>query len=413
MNFLARGKRLSVAVAVLLAIMGTGAIGPLVAAPAQAATGPIGGLVAMKPTRILDTRSSTGPVPGGGSVSIRIPGAYGFPGSTQAVAVNITATETTAAGFLTAYHSGASAPSTSNVNYGPGQTVANLAIVEVGADGQITIANTSRGTVQIIVDASGYFDASGPHDVPGSYQPVAPTRMLDTRTSPGPIAGGGNVSLRLGGSSGVPATASAVVVNLTVTQSSSFGFISAYPTGSVRPNVSNQNYGTGQTIPNLAVVPVGADGTVTIANTSTGTAHVVADVLGYFLPGVPSTSGAFAPVSPTRLLDTRTSGGPVPSAYVVPFQAAGVAGVPRNASGVWVNLTVTEPTIFGYFTVRGYQTPWVQTSNLNFGDRQTIANMAYVPIGADGKLEIQPILAPVPRLETTHIIVDVFGYTLP
>lgn len=387
-------------------------VGPVGAPPAVAGTGPVGGIVPTMPTRLLDTRTSSGPVPGGGSVSIRISGAHGFPHGTQAVVLNITATNATSSGFLTAHHSGVSAPPTSNVNYGPGHMVANLAIVEVGADGYITISNTSAGSVQIVVDSSGYFDTSGVWDAPGSYQPVVPTRVLDTRTSSGPVAGGSSVPLRLGGTTGVPANASAVVVNLTVTEPTSYGFISAYPAGSAKPNVSNQNYVSGQTVPNLAVVPLGADGTVTIANTSYGTAQVVADVVGYYLPGTPATDGAFVGIAPTRFLDTRTFRGPVVNAETVPFQVAGENGIPQNARGVWVNLTVTEPTTFGYFEARGYMTPWQQTSSLNFGGGQTLANLAFVPVGADGKIEVQAILNQVPRLETTHMVVDVFGYTL-
>ncbi|MCX2749530.1 hypothetical protein OOZ51_17170 [Arthrobacter sp. MI7-26] len=414
----ARTRSRLVGIMLVLAVLYSALIGPVTASPAMAGTGPVGGLTPMTPTRILDTRTSSGPVPGGGSVSIRIPGTNGFPYGTQAVVLNITATDATAAGFLTAHHSGVMAPRTSNVNYGPGQMVANLAIVEVGADGQIAISNTSTGTVQIVVDASAYFAASGPQGSPGSYQAVGPARLLDTRTSSGPIAGGGSVPLRLGGSTGVPTDASAVVVNLTVTESTSYGFITAYPSGSLKPNVSNQNYGTGQTVPNLAVVPVGPDGTVTIANTSSGTAQIIADVVGFFLPGTPTISGAFARVSPVRLVDTRTDGGPVVNAGTVPVQVVGVNGIPQNASGVWVNLTVTEPTTFGYFMARGYRAPWTFTSNLNFSDRQTIANMAYVPIGADGKVEIQTILSQhminwTPVMETSQVIVDVFGYTLP
>lgn len=326
--------------------------------------------------------------------------------------VNITATQPTAAGFLTAYHSGVSAPRTSNVNYGPGQTVANLAIVEVGADGYITISNSSAGSVHIIVDVTAYFGPSGQWDAPGSYRPLAPQRLLDTRTSSGPVPGGGTVPLRLGGATGVPANASAVVANLTVTQPTSNGFISAYPTGSSKPNVSNQNYAQNQTIPSLAVVPVGPDGTVTIANSSSGTVQIVADVFGYFLPGTPATSGAFVAVTPKRFLDTRTFRGPVSSAENVPVKVAGVDGIPSSASGVWVNLTVTEPTRFGYFEARAHFATVSFTSNLNFDRGQTIANMAYVPIGQDGKIEIQPLLNPVPRHETTHVIADVFGYTL-
>ncbi|WAH99393.1 hypothetical protein [Arthrobacter sp. MMS18-M83] len=158
---------------------------------------------------------------------------------------------------------------------------------------------------------------------------------------------------------------------------------------------------------------------MTIANTSSGTAQIIADVVGFFLPGTPTISGAFAGIAPTRLVDTRTYGGPIGNAYTVPVQAAGINGIPQNASGVWVNLTVTEPTTFGYFMARGYRAPWTFTSNLNFGDGQTIANMAWVPIGAEGKIEIQTILnqpmsihwTAVP--ETSQVIVDVFGYTLP
>jgi hypothetical protein len=408
----ARTRSRLVCMMLVLAALCVALIAPVAATPAVAGTGPVGGVTPIGPTRVLDTRTSSGPVAGGSSVSFAVSGRNGFPDGTQAVVLNITATEPTEAGFLTAYHSGVNAPRTSNVNYGPGQTVANLAIVEVGADGHITISNTSKGSVHIIVDASAYFGISGVSDAPGSYRPVSPARLLDTRTSSGPVPGGGSVPLRLGGTTGVPDNAAAVVVNLTVTEATSFGFVTAYPGGSSKPNVSNQNYASGQTIPALAVVPVGPDGTVTIANTSSGTAQVVADVVGYFLPGTPSTSGAFAGIVPTRVLDTRTSGGPVDSAKVVPFQVAGINGVPQNATGVWVNLTVTEPTTFGYFKARGYNAPWQYSTNLNFGGKQTLANMAYVEIGADGKLEIQPLLNPLTYPETTHIVVDVFGYTL-
>lgn len=393
--------------------------GPVAATPAVAGTGPIGGINPMQgpwpglAVRILDTRKTSGAVPGGGSVSFDVPGQNGFPYGTQAAVLNITATDGTAAGFLTAFNDGVSAPRTSNVNYGPGQMVSNLAIVEVGATGRITITNTSAGSVQIIVDASGYFDAVGISDAPGSYRPLVANRLLDTRTSSGPVVGGQSVPLRFGGTTGVPADASAVVMNLTVTQPTSYGFITAYPTGSPKPNVSNQNYVKGQTVPNLAVVPVGPDGTVTIANTSPGSAQIIADVVGYFLPGTPTTSGAFAPIVPARFLDTRTSGGPVGSAYTVPVQVAGVKGVPQNATGVWVNLTVTEPTTFGYFVARPHKAPWSNSSNLNFDRGQTIANMAYIPIAPDGQIEIQPVLEWVPREEFTQVIVDVFGYTLP
>ena len=249
--------------------------------------------------------------------------------------------------------------------------VANLAIVEVGATGQITIANTSAGSVQITVDALAYYDMSGISDAPGSYLGLWYQRGSSTPGLPQvPLPAAKACRSAWAAPPVFRPNAAAVVVNLTVTQPTSFGFITAYPTGTQKPNVSNQNYTKGQTIPSFAVVPVGSNGTVTIANTSSGKAHVIADVVGYFLPGTPTSSGAFAGIAPQRFLDTRTFRGPVGSAYTVPVQVAGVNGIPNNATGVWVNLTVTEPTAFGYVMARGYEAPWQDASNLNFDRRQ-------------------------------------------
>ena len=119
------------------------------------------------------------------------------------------------------------------------------------------------------------------------------------------------MSFKVGGTLGIPTNASAVVLNLTATETKSFGFLTAYAAGSSKPKASNLNYTAGQTVPNLVVVPVGTDGKVTVSNTSSGTAQVIADVAGYFLPGKPTQAGALRALSPTRFLDTRDSSGPV------------------------------------------------------------------------------------------------------
>ena len=86
------------------------------------------------------------------------------------------------------------------------------------------------------------------------------------------------------GRGGVPASGvGAVVVNLTVTQPSAPGFITAYPTGTERPNASSLNFIPGQTVPNLVVAKVGQNGQISLFN-SAGATHLVADIVGYF-PG--------------------------------------------------------------------------------------------------------------------------------
>ena len=84
------------------------------------------------------------------------------------------------------------------------------------------------------------------------------------------------------GRGGVAASATSVVLNVTVTQPKGAGFVSVYPCGLSQPVVSNLNFAAGQTIPNAVVVKVGTDGKVclyTLAAT-----HLLVDVGGYF-PG--------------------------------------------------------------------------------------------------------------------------------
>jgi hypothetical protein len=124
---------------------------------------------------------------------------------------------------------------------------------------------------------------------PGALVTVSPARVLDTRTgnnnAGAPVGSGADLVLQVAGRGGVPSTGvSAVVVNLTVTQPAAPGWVSASADGSVLPPVSNLNFVRGQTVANLAIVPVGADGNIRLHNGLGGTVQLVADVFGYYLP---------------------------------------------------------------------------------------------------------------------------------
>ena len=396
---------------------GVTAAGLVASSPANVALTPVpaepGTAVTITPTRFLDTRTSSGDVGPGGSVSFQVAGVHGVPADASAVVVNITVTIPSSLrtnrsfGFVTAHASGTATPNASNVNYEAGQTVSNLAVVPIGADGKVTLTNTSQyGGVSLVADVSAYYLGGAP-TAPGAFGALAPTRFLDTRTS-GKVGPGGSVSFQAGGVAGVPADAAAVVVNLTVTEPSSYGFVTAHASGTSTPNASNVNYLMDQTIPNLAVVPLGPDGKVTLTNTSSGSVQLVADVSGYFLAGTPVDAGAFGKLAPTRFLDTRTSSGPVAGGGIVSFQVAGVNGVPANVAGVWVNLTVTETQGDGFLTGFASGTPAPGTSNLIYGwTHKTVANMAYLPVGTDGKVSVANN-AP----GSAQIIADVSGYVL-
>ncbi|MGY2745362.1 hypothetical protein ACVWZ8_002479 [Arthrobacter sp. UYCu723] len=356
--------------------------------------------IPIAPFRALDTRTGSA-VGADSSVSFQVGGVSGIPANVSAVTFNLTVTEPRSFGFAAAYASGAARPNASNLNFARGQTVPNSVTVPVGADGKVTLFNRSSGTTHFIADVSGYYIAGTP-TAAGAFKPTAPFRALDTR-SRAAVGADSSVSFQVGGANGIPANVSAVTFNLTVTEPRSFGFAAAYASGAARPNASNLNFATGQTVPNSVTVPVGADGKVTLFNRSSGTTHFIADVSGYYIAGTPTAAGAFKPTAPFRALDTRSRAA-VGADSTVSFQVGGVSGIPAKVSAVTFNLTVTEPRSFG-FAAAYAGTARPNASNLNFATGQTVPNSVTVPVGADGKVTLFNRSS-----GTTHFIADVSGY---
>ena len=118
----------------------------------------------------------------------------------------------------------------------------------------------------------------------GRFHPVVPTRILDDRNGTGgfntPWGPGTTRAVAVAGVNGIPASAKAVVVNITATNGTAGSFLTAWPDGIAQPGTSTLTFGPGQTIPNLAVVKLGANGKIAIAN-QLGSVDVVGDVVGY------------------------------------------------------------------------------------------------------------------------------------
>jgi hypothetical protein len=115
------------------------------------------------PTRILDTRTSTGghaaPLGPGETFNLHVTGGV-VPAGATAVAFNLTAVTPTTSGFLTAFPQGTARPGVSNINFTAGQVIANFATVTLNAsNGQMSIFN-SGGSVHVIVDVAGFYAPS-------------------------------------------------------------------------------------------------------------------------------------------------------------------------------------------------------------------------------------------------------------
>jgi hypothetical protein len=239
------------------------------------------------PVRILDTRNGTGgysaPVGPGKTISLQVTGVHGVPASgVTAVVLNVTATGPTASSFVTVYADGQARPITSNLDFAAGQTIPNLVVVPVGADGRVDFYNDA-GRVNLLADLAGYYTTSG-----GSWlDTTGPVRILDTRNGTGgysaPVGPGKTISLQVTGVHGVPASGvTAVVLNVTATGPTASSFVTVYADGQARPITSNLDFTAGQTIPNLVVVPVGADGKIDLYNDA-GNVNLLADLAGYFV----------------------------------------------------------------------------------------------------------------------------------
>jgi hypothetical protein len=234
---------------------------------------PTGTFVANVPNRILDTRS--GPAPGAGAViDLQVGGVGPVPATgVSAVVLSLTATESAGPGFVTVWPTGTPRPLASALNAATaGATVSNQVTVPLGADGKVSIFTQSGA--HLIADVAGYYVAGR------GFNALTPTRILDTRDGVKPV-GGQTVSLNVLGRAGVPASGVGfVVLNLTATEATAPGYVSAWPGGAQRPLTSVLNLSeAGQTRANAVFAPVGADGTVALYSQS-GT-DLVVDVTGW------------------------------------------------------------------------------------------------------------------------------------
>jgi YVTN family beta-propeller protein len=377
-----------------------GLVPVLAPAPAAEAASPGGGFTPLTPARILDTRLGQGApaaaVGPGQTLELQVSGQGGVPATgVGAVALNVTVTQPTAAGYLTVHPAGTARPVASNLNFEAGQTVPNAVVAKLGTGGRISIFN-SAGTVHLIVDVAGWHATS--RNVGAGFTPVPPQRVFDSRTG-SPIAPGGTVRVKV--TNVVEATA--VALNVTATEPTAGTYLTVFPAGASRPIASNLNVTAGQTRANHVVVKV-VGGEVDIFNQS-GTTHVVVDLLGFW-----STfgQGRLTPLVPARVLDTRLGlgrpAGPVGPGETALLRLPGPSGVPIGlATAVMLNLTVTQPTAGGWLTVHPDDDRPL-ASNLNFVPGATVPNLVVVPLGADGTLRIYNSAG------NSHVIVDVVGW---
>ncbi|MFK7917568.1 MAG: hypothetical protein AB8G14_05790 [Ilumatobacter sp.] len=377
----------------------------------------------VNPVRLFDTRESElapgpkGRLTAGETIDVQVAGGSIVPSDASAVVLNLTVTGTTGRTFVTAFPTGEERPTASNVNIvSAGQVRPNLVTVPVGSGGGISFF--SANSAHLVADIAGYYLDIDTSSAGGRFIPLAPQRLFDSRpTEPGPgpkgkLTAGQTVDLDIDGFSGFvrPAEIAAIVVNITGAQADGRGFLTAWPKGIARPTASNVNLSSrGATAPNLAIVPLGADGDISVYSSSG--AHLIVDVTGYITNDVApaSTAGLFVPLNPTRLFDSRPAEpapgpkGVIASESTFVGKVADVGGIPATATAVSLNVTgIQAPQ--GFVTAFPFGTSRPTASLLNFaGASDTRANAAMLPVGDGGRISLY-------LRSGGHLLADTAGY---
>jgi hypothetical protein len=257
------------------------------------------------PDRICDTRAmssftsanqcngpgnAAGTLTAGGSQDVAVTNGGTIPSGAIAAVLNVTVVNPKLAGYLTVYPQGGSRPDASNVNYAAGQTTSNRVIVPLSAGGGVTV--WSSESTDVVVDVSGYFSASGGTGTQFTAQPL-PVRICDTRPvtsfsplnqcSNMPVAGGNSnvLNVKATDMGGVPAGATAVVINLTGVSPSQSTFLTMFP-GADIPGTSDLNLAAYEVRASMVVATINPiTGDVSVLN-NTGSLDVIVDVLGWY-----------------------------------------------------------------------------------------------------------------------------------
>ncbi|WP_353953303.1 hypothetical protein V6K52_07740 [Knoellia sp. S7-12] len=331
-----------------------------------AATGIVG---TVSPFRMYDSRAER-PL-AAGEVRMACVTGRRVPTEAAALVVNMTAVSPTRAGHLTAFSAGHDQPSVSNLNFSAGSTTSNLAVVELGVVGCISVKNASPGTTHVILDVQS-FVMPGPATVAGTTKTIFPSRLLDTRARV-TIPSHGAINVQIAGRGGVPSTGvGAAWLNFTATQTMAAGHLTVHAAGTSRPLTSNLNFGPADTRAALTLARLSATGAVTAYNASSRPIHLIVDAFGWTRSGDGArTLAGVVPVSPTRIWDTRIAG-PLRRGETLTLDRS---GRPEGASAAVLAVTATGASGAGHLTVSANNIAQNPTSAVNYVAGRATTNL--------------------------------------
>jgi hypothetical protein len=398
----------------------------------------------LAPARLYDSRPTAtvgaiikqGPLANGQVRTIKATGLAGIPPNAKAILANVTVANAQSGGYLTFYPADSTESNTATVNwYRDGaRVVGNFAIIGLSSNGEFKVK--AGGATDFIIDITGYLDDSPVNGGVFRSLTAANPRLYDSRATGTGLHGKGQGALTInngvrtvpvsGGGSplNIPASATAIVANVTVADTISGGYLTLYPAGGAPPLVSTVNWNSRSSFPNvpkdianLSMIPLNNGQISMVAGGAAGTgagADVIIDVLGYIDS---NTVGGtlFNPLfTPLRLYDSRTTvtsifpgsliKGVVPGNGTRLIQIGGAVSVPANAVSAIVRITTVDVGGGGYIAVYPAE-PHPGNSNVNTtGANQQNGNVAVVALN-NGTFIVKNGGG-----STKGFIIDVIGY---
>jgi hypothetical protein len=367
---------------------------------------------------------------------------------TAAIVVNFTVVSPSASGYITAYPSGAAQPLAASLNFNASDVKGNNAILKLNQTGTLTHFNIyTTSTTHLVADVVGYYArplALGALSSDLVYTPVTPCRIMDTRNA-GADTGiltanstrsfvGWNGSYTVQGGDNTDCNLpfsidnAAIVVNFTVVNPSSGGYITAYPAGAAQPLAATLNFGAGEVKGNNAFLKLNqTSGQADFNVFSTAATHLVADVVGYYArPVALGTSNkdlVYTPVTPCRIMDTRNPGANSgilnagsqrgfygwTTSYASQGGSSTACNLPQSTdnAALAVNFTIVSPVTGGYITAYpsdAVAVPLAATLNFNAGDVK--GSNAILKLNQNGS----GFHFGVYSTSTAHLVADVVGY---
>jgi len=234
---------------------------------------------------------------------------------------------------------------------------------------------------------------------PTRFEPVTPFRHVDSRSNQGigRLPAGRQVRVRLAGTSGIPADATAISANFTAVGAPAAGYLTASNCAETNPTFSTLNFEAWDGVPNQAIIPLDRGDVCLFSSQPT---DVIIDVNGYVAP---ASTQVLVPVTPKRLYDSRGVRPLRPGEIVRVDVEGGASPAPDSAVAVAVNITGVDPDQTGWIRAFPCDVPEPAVSSLNPRVGQARANSAIVPTAADGTICLTGNI-------TTDVIVDITGW---